>query len=360
MALLACSTRLAPSWVSALIASRPWRTSVPPLWLLAAVSVNTPWPSLTRPPLPLMRPSNRLLAPLPPVVKLAVPSARLPALAGPALAAPPASEPTVWLLCSASTTPAPSAKVTATRSVSAAMPARLSVPPSSRSVPSNRLAPARVKVPLPCLSRPPLWLITPSKRLLRLSAPLPSVKPPSSTCPPVAAPPASEPTRPSANSARLTSAALARVTALCASASACRSTSRPLLTVVAPSNRLGPAKVRLPLPCLVRPPLPLITPAKTVLRLSPPRVRPWLASATAPPLGPPPASEPITVGPSRLSRAPAASCKVTALLASAAGWSSTSVPAATRVAPVKVWAAARVKLPLPRLSSPPLPLITPP
>src|SRR5262245_42063755 len=68
-------------------------------------------------------------------------------------------------------------------------------------------------------------------------------------------------------------------------------TSVPALTCKVPSNVLAPDNVHVPVPTLVTPPAPLMTPLNVVDALLPPVVN-------VPPLrrtAPPPASEPIVV-----------------------------------------------------------------
>ena len=77
----------------------------------------------------------------------------------------------------------------------------------------------------------------------------------------MAATPASEPMRSLAFSVRL-AAAVSRFTAtVSASAEPFDKAKLPALTVAAPVKVLEPDSVKVPLPCLVKPPMPPITPA---------------------------------------------------------------------------------------------------
>ena len=363
--LLACSrppssvsgAAAAPSRLSLSIASTPAWTSVPPAKLLAPpFRVQVPVPCLTRPPLPLMRPANWVDAPLPPVRNVKALSAT-----SPPAAPPPASEPSVSSAASTSTAPAWLSRLNATPSARAAPPCRRSMPFCTRTGPLKLLLPLRLNSPLPCLTSPPLPLIAPANWVLVLLPPVLRVKPARSTPPPSAPPPASEPSvsapcssRPApATSARLRATPSARAAPPC-------SASVPACTRTGPVNRLAPLRVNWPAPCLTRPPLPLRTPAKTVLLPLPPVLSVWPASATSPPAGEPPASEPMVSSANKAKRAPGVPSSVTATpSASAAPPCSASVPCITRTGPAKLLAPCSVNTPLPCLSSPPAPLIGP-
>ena len=86
-----------------------------------------------------------------------------------------------------------------------------------------------------------------------------------------------------------------------------------------------------------------------------------MPSVTLPPAAPPPASEPmVSLVPLRSSMAPATLVSVTAdVSAMAAPPESCRVPALIVVAPVKVLAPDRVKMPVPCFVNPPVPLMIP-
>ena len=104
-----------------------------------------------------MAPAYWLLAPLPPVRKVLTPSARLPPRAP-----PPAKDPRVSLSDKASSAPTVLSNDTATPSASAAPPCKVRRPAWTCTGPAKLLGPASVKLPLPCLTRPPLPLTVPA------------------------------------------------------------------------------------------------------------------------------------------------------------------------------------------------------
>ena len=71
--------------------------------------------------------------------------------------------------------------------------------------------------------------------------------------------------RASAASAKVTPGLLSSVTALAGSVAGLFSCSVPALMVVAPFRLWAPLRVSVPVPSFCNPPLPLITPAKSVL-----------------------------------------------------------------------------------------------
>ncbi len=129
--------------------------------------------------------------------------------------------------------------------------------------------PERVSVPLPVLvTAPPEPLMPPLKLVLVLSPPAVSVLAPSVTEPA----PASDPMVSDAAIFRV--APEATVTAFASTIAVPLFKLRmPADTVVRPVKVLVPDKVMVPLPCLVKAPVPEITPATVVLVLSPPVVR---------------------------------------------------------------------------------------
>ena len=261
----------APSRLLLSIASTPALTTVPPAKLLAPPSsVQVPAPCLTRPPLPLIWPAKWLVAPLPPVRSVKALSAT-----SPPATPPPASEPMVSSAPSTRPTPGLLSRLSATPSASAAPPSKRSVPFCTCTGPLKLLLPLRLNWPLPCLTRPPLPLIEPAKRVLVLRPPVLSVKPARSTPPPAAPPPASEPMRPSAANANATPGLLSSITAACGNTAELLSFRVPALTVRLPSKLFAPASCTLPEPRLTRAALPANSPAT-------PRSCDWLSSVPPP------------------------------------------------------------------------------
>ena len=123
-------------------------------------------PLFTRPPLPEMTPSKLVEVLSPPVVRMFAPSKTLP---------DPASEPIV----SDAPTPrrAGAVMVTATVSASAAPPVRFTSPPLIVTGPVKVLAPPSSSRPGPFLTRPAMFEIALSARIVELPVPsLPNVK----------------------------------------------------------------------------------------------------------------------------------------------------------------------------------------
>ena len=99
---------------------------------------------------------------------------------------------------------------------------------------------------------------------------------------------------------------------------------------------LLPDRVNVPVPVLVKPPVPLITPAKAVSVLLPPVVKVPAPSVTLPPVAPPPAKEPmLTLLPFKSRTTPAVLARVTAeLLPKALVLPACKVPSSIAVPPV--------------------------
>ncbi len=120
---------------------------------------------------------------------------------------------------------------------------------------------------------------------------------------------------------------------------------------------LSPASVSVPVPDLVSPPVPLITPSKLVLLLSPPVAR-FAPSRTS---APEPAIEPtVSVAPlgRRISCAPMAT--LTALASpSACPPSAMRMPSSTFVAPLALLVPLMMSVPVPVLARSPRPVIAP-
>ena len=249
---------------------------------------------------------------------------------------PPDSVPSVSSASKASRTPALLDSATDAPSASAAAPCKARVPPATVTGPLKVLVPPSVRLPAPCLTSPPLPDNTPPNTVLVWLPPARRVKLLSVTLPPMAPPPASEPTVSSPNSTRPTPAALARLSATpsVSAAPPCR-VRVPPCTATGPLKVLAPANVKLPRPCLTTPPLPDTTPANRVLRSLPPVLRLWVPSTRLPPDGPPPASAPMVWSSCSTSCRPATSASVKVPpLGSAAPPSSSSEPPAKVVSPV--------------------------
>ena len=175
--------------------------------------------------------------------------------------------------------------------------------------------PVSVKVPAPCLVKPPVeLLITPSNWVL-VALPVVKVPAPSVTLPPAAPPPARLPMVTLLPFRFSTAAAtLARLTLLpTPNALVLAADKPPAFTLVAPVYRFAPLRVNVPAPCFVNPPIPLITPSNEVLPALPevsvpaPRVR-------LPPVPPPPARLPmVRLLPFKSSATPTAFASVTSL-----------------------------------------------
>ena len=198
----------------ALIVVRPVAPSAP-------VRDSVPVPCFSRPPVPLIAPENSVLLAVP-AVRVPAPRVMLPAPdRSPVVCANPARSKVAPLATASG--PLPAALVAPSRKmpdVTVSPPEKLFGPdstvtplPSCVSVPVPEIVPAIVTVPVWSISRALLSTMLP----LRLP-----VAPPEPSC------------------------------------------TAPALIVVAAEKLLEPVRVRVPLPCLTRPPLPLIDPAKLV------------------------------------------------------------------------------------------------
>ena len=123
---------------------------------------------------------------------------------------------------------------------------------------------------------------------------------------------------------------------------------------------MAPVSVSVPVPVLVRPPVPLSTPENVVLVFAPPTVKLFAPRVTAPPVVPPPASDAIVSLLARFNVAPLTLAKVTAEASGRADPpEAVSVPALMVMVPVYVFVPLRVSVPVPLLTRLPVPLITP-
>ena len=202
-------------------------------------------------------------------------------------------------------------------------------------------------MPVPILVIPPEPPITPANVVEPLLPPV--VKRFTSSNTEVPATPASEPISSLAFTSR-TAPEVSRLTATVSSSAEPASSVRvPPETIALPVKVLTPDRVNVPVPVLVIPPEPLITPPNVVESLFPPVVRVLTSSNTEVPAAP--ASEPISSSAFTSRIAPDALRMTATVSSSAEPPSKASVPALTVTSPRNVLAPESTRVPSPTLSS---------